>query len=130
MPDALHLLTAASELLAHAYAPYSNVRVAAVVASADDHLTGGVNVENASLGLTCCAERVAIFSALAQGQREFIALAVVSDSLASIQPCGACRQVMMEHCPADMPVYMQGTDGIVTATTVGALLPEAFSLKK
>jgi cytidine deaminase len=130
MPDASRLLTAAHDLLTHAYAPYSNVRVAVVVESANGYLIGGINVENSSYGLTCCAERVALFCALSQGQREFKALAVVTDSLASIEPCGACRQVMSEHCPPDMPVYMQGADGIVNNSTVGVLLPNAFSLKK
>lgn len=79
-----------------AYAPYSKFRVGAAVLAGDNNIFTGCNIENVSYGATCCAERVAIFKAVSQGERLFHAIAIVSDSKNIIFPCGICRQVMIE----------------------------------
>lgn len=77
--------------------------------------------------MTNCAERTAIFKAISQGVREFAALAVVADTEGPVSPCGACRQVIAEFCDKDMPVYLTNLNGDVQETTVGTLLPGAFT---
>jgi cytidine deaminase len=119
------LMARARAAASRAYAPYSRFRVGAAVEDADGNVHVGCNVENASYGLTICAERSAIFAALAAGApRPFSALAVTClDGACS--PCGACRQVMAEHLRADAPVYVDGTGEF----TVGQLLPHGFTLE-
>ena len=90
------LLEAAQAALQQAYAPYSQIRVGAAVLADSGHIYAGSNVENSSYSLTVCAERNAIFHALAHGEKRFLALAVVTDSELVKSPCGACRQVMAE----------------------------------
>jgi cytidine deaminase len=90
------LVDAAWQVRERAYAPYSNFQVGAAVLAADGRVFVGCNVENLSYGLTNCAERVAIETAVAAGVREFLAVAVVADTVVPISPCGACRQVMAE----------------------------------
>lgn len=126
--DAEALLRAAEAVLDNAYAPYSNIRVAAALLLSDGTVVPGVNVENASYGLTCCAERTALFSAVTQGRRDIQAIAVVSNRIAPIYPCGACRQVLSELCLPQTPVLMRGDNGGIVARTVGDLLPEGFKL--
>ncbi len=111
----------------HAYAPYSHFRVGACVMSSDGKIFHGANVENASYGLCCCAERNALFAAVSNGVKkgEFVALALVSENDEPISPCGACRQVMMELMPRDALVIMAGRKRQKTAT-VADLLPMAF----
>ena len=127
--DPTALLNAARAAAAQAYCPYSNFHVGAAVL-ADGKIFAGCNVENASYGLTICAERNAIFAAVASGVRRIqaIALACVDATAdapaASRMPCGACRQVIAEFAAADMPVYVDG----VGALTVADLLPHAFQL--
>ena len=127
--DPTALLNAARAAAAQAYCPYSNFHVGAAVL-ADGKIFAGCNVENASYGLTICAERNAIFAAVASGVRRIqaIALACVDATAdapaASRMPCGACRQVIAEFATADMPVYVDG----VGALTVADLLPHAFQL--
>ena len=115
---------------ANAYAPYSNYAVGAAVQTADGRLFGGCNVENASYGLTCCAERNAVFAAIAAGAREIDAVAVVTKDGGS--PCGACRQVLAEFAPKNgdpLRVSLLNESGeIVTETTIRELLPLAFTL--
>ncbi len=117
------LLAAAREGAARAYAPYSHFPVGAAVMLPDGTIVIGCNVENASYGLSVCAERVALWSAVAQGYRDFVAMAVI---VPSGSPCGACRQVMSELCPPDMPVWVETEDGTVREFTVAELLPAAF----
>ncbi len=123
------LLAAAQAAAAHAHAPYSHFRVGAAV-RADGRLFTGCNVENASYGLTICAERTAIFAAVAAGARriEAIALACVDAAADAapglLMPCGACRQVMAEFAGPDLPVTIAGFGTI----SLGALLPHAFRL--
>lgn len=110
-----------------AYAPYSGFRVGAAVAAAGGRVFTGCNVENASYGLTCCAERVALFKAISEGEREFTDIAVVSDSEDFCSPCGACRQVMAEF-GGHIKVYMCNNRGEYRVKSVADLLPESFSL--
>lgn len=112
-----------------AYARYSHFRVGAAVLAGGETFTG-VNIENASYGLTICAERTAIFNAVTTGHRRIEAIAVAcidagADAAPSLRmPCGACRQVIAEFASAETPVIIDG----VGQTTVGKLLPEAFAL--
>jgi cytidine deaminase len=118
------LVGAACEVRQRAYAPYSKYRVGAAVLLEGGRIVTGVNVENAVYGLTICAERAAIFAAVAQGARRILAIAVCTSNRGS--PCGACRQVMIEFAQEDMPILMSDDKGQVRQTTLGALLPEYF----
>ena len=122
-----NLIAAAREAAAHAYCPYSNYPVGAALLTREGQIITGCNVENVSFGLTLCAERTAFVKAVSDGVREFAALAVVGGDQTPAAPCGACRQVLAEFCAPDMPVfYARLTGGRSVATTVGALLPQAF----
>ena len=124
------LLHLARQARRHAWAPYSGFAVGAVVQTRDGRLFEGCNVENAAYGLCNCAERTALFAAVAAGCRpgDFAALAVVADTPGPVSPCGACRQVMAELCDGAMPVLLGNLGEACEATTVGALLPGAFRL--
>lgn len=117
------LLDAACAARAHSYAPYSRYAVGAALLTEDGTLFSGVNVENAVLGLTICAERNAIFQMVAQGHRRIRAVAVCTGNGGS--PCGSCRQVMVEFA-GDIPIYLTDTAGNVRETTLYALLPDHF----
>lgn len=119
------LLDAARAARRHAYAPYSHFAVGAAVETAEGDVVVGCNVENASIGLSICAERAAIVSAVAQGRRGFAAIAVAGPAGIDTAPCGACRQFMAEF-GEDMPVTFTSHDGVVK-TTLRALLPFAFT---
>ena len=123
------LLQAARKVMKHAHAPYSHFRVGAALMTAQGEVFAGCNVENASYGMTNCAERTAIFSAIAQsGPRlDIRALAVVNDQGVPCSPCGACRQVIYEFGPEAM-VYFQGSKGW-KESHITELLPEGFRLK-
>jgi cytidine deaminase len=122
------LIRLAMQARANAYAPYSGFQVGAVAVDANGVIHAGCNVENAAYGPTNCAERTALFRAIADGVAagSFQAMAVVADTEQPVTPCGVCRQVMVELCPPDMPVYLGNMQGDYTVTTVGALLPGAF----
>lgn len=122
------LLAAARELLGRAYAPYSKFRVGAAVLTVSGNIFTGCNVENASYGLTNCAERTAIFSAVAaEGDKMRVrAVAVVNAQNVACAPCGACRQVIFEFGP-DAVVMYQGKNGL-EQSTASALLPSGFKL--
>ena len=124
------LLSKARQARELAYAPYSHFYVGAALVTRDGRYFSGCNVENASYGLCNCAERTALFSAMAEGYRpgDFVALAVIGDTPTPISPCGACRQVMAELCDEAMPVWMGNLAGAVQQTTVQALLPGSFRL--
>jgi cytidine deaminase len=120
------LMTAARRAANNAYAPYSCVRVGAAVLTGSDRVFVGCNVENASHGLTTCAERVAIQNAVAAGEKGMTAVAVFSPDIKCITPCGACRQVMAEFSPdAGLSVLLEGKKG-TEAIPLGKLLPRAF----
>lgn len=119
------LVTAAREAQSRAYAPYSKFPVGAAVLCADGRIFGGANIENVSFGATVCAERVAMFSAVAAGCAELRALAIVGPGAEPLPPCGLCRQVMIELAP-NAVVIMAG-EGARRTTSVAELMPEAFS---
>jgi cytidine deaminase len=121
------LVEAARRARERAYAPYSRFRVGAAVRSADGRVFAGCNIENASYGLSVCAERVAIFNAIAHGARELRAIAVCTDPPEPATPCGACRQVIAEFAP-DIPIALASTSGALVITSIGELLPRPFRL--
>jgi cytidine deaminase len=110
-----------------AYAPYSHFTVGAAVLTATGEIFSGGNIENASLGATICAERVAIFTAVAAGCRDLTTLAVIADTPDPVAPCGLCRQVLAEFSP-DCRVLMANTAGRVQLANLKELLPLAFRL--
>ncbi|MGH9732701.1 MAG: cytidine deaminase, partial [Candidatus Acidiferrales bacterium] len=116
---------AARQAREHAHAPFSEFRVGAAVRTKSGRTFGGCNVENASYGLTICAERVAIFKAISEGEREFEAIAVVTDSDALTPPCGACRQVIWEFC-GNVPVILANLKGKIEREDSSKLLPRPF----
>jgi cytidine deaminase len=123
------LIEAAWAAREQAYVPYSNFAVGAALRASDGRIFSGCNVENISFGLTNCAERVAIGTAIAAGVKQFSALAVVSESEEPVVPCGACRQVLAEFCD-DLPVVLVDADRqeIVAQTNLRELLPLQFKL--
>ena len=110
-----------------AYAKYSGFRVGAALLTKSGRVFTGVNVENASYGLTVCAERVAVFKAISEGEREFVAIAIASDSSEKTVPCGACRQVLYEFSE-DMDVIMANRNGDYETVKLKDLLPKGFKL--
>jgi len=124
------LLAAARQAREQAYAPYSNFRVGAAVLSAGGRIFSGCNVENASLGMTCCAERSAVFAMVAAGEREIREILVIGESEEFTPPCGACRQVIAEFAPPSAVVHMCNRTGACRETTVSELVPFIFQLKK
>ena len=130
LPVADSLMLVARDARDQAYAPYSKFQVGAAVRTRDGRTFAGCNVENAAYGLCNCAERTALFSAMAAGcqPRDFVQLAVIADTPGPVSPCGACRQVLAELCDEAMPVLLGNLAGAVEETTVGALLPGSFRL--
>ncbi|VAX18084.1 Cytidine deaminase [hydrothermal vent metagenome] len=121
------LVAMAKEAIDMAYAPYSKFRVAAALVTSKGNIHTGVNVENASYGLTVCAERVAVLKAVSCGDREIERIAVVSSSEGKVFPCGACRQVLSEFSSGDLSVIISDTSGGVTENLrLADLLPRAF----
>jgi cytidine deaminase len=120
------LVELAQQARGFAYAPYSKFRVGAVVECSDGRIFTGCNVENASYGLTMCAERVALGKAISEGAKEFTRIAVIADAQAPVPPCGACRQVISELCGAQVEVIMSDLNGKIETHTISQLLPEAF----
>jgi cytidine deaminase len=123
------LIGAAAASREKAYAPYSNFRVGAAILTKEGCCYTGCNIENASYGLTCCAERVALFKAVSSGERSFEAIAVTAGTDEYCSPCGACRQALAEF-GTDIKVYMVNGSGNYQVRTVTELLPESFTLKK
>jgi cytidine deaminase len=119
------LIEAAKQARENAHAPYSNFRVGAAVRSTSGRIFGGCNVENATYGLTMCAERVAIFKAVSEGERGFRAIAGVTDTEVLTPPCGACRQLIWEFC-GDIPVSMANLKGKIEVIQMRDLFPRPF----
>jgi cytidine deaminase len=123
MPDISELLEIARQAATASYSPYSHFRVGAALLCRDGTVIRGTNVENRSYGLTNCAERSAIFTAISAGKSDFQAIAVSTpDSSEAVAPCGACRQVLSEFVKADFPVVFAGSDQRVDST-LGELYP-------
>ncbi len=120
------LIEAARRVRELAYAPYSNFAVGAVVEAADGAIFTGCNVENASYGLTLCAERVALGKAISEGARELIRVVVTADTSCPVPPCGACRQLIIELAGPTTEVVLTNLKGDRLVTTAAALLPSAF----
>lgn len=121
-----NLIEEAQKARKHAYVPYSHFPVGAALLLEDGNIVTGCNIENASFGLTNCAERTAIFKALSEGKNQFRGLAVIADTEEPVSPCGACRQVLVEHCEPTMKVWLSNLQGDINETTVEELLPRAF----
>lgn len=119
------LVQAAREARERSHAPYSRFRVGAAVRTKSGRIFGGCNIESASYGLTICAERMAIFKAISEGEREFDAIAVLTDADKLTPPCGACRQIIWEFC-GDVDVVLANLQGKVEVERAGNLLPRPF----
>src|SRR5699024_10029497 len=111
-----------------AYAPYSKFKVGAALLTNNGTIYTGCNIENSSYSLTCCAERVAIFTAIANNERDFNKLAIIANSEHPVSPCGACRHVMSECFTQTMPIILANTKGDYEETTLEQLLPNSFRL--
>ena len=124
------LIERARQLLPKAYAPYSHFPVGAVLLMDDGQIIEGVNVENVSFGATNCAERTAIFTAVTQGYgpKSIQAIAVAGDTEDFLPPCCICRQVLVEFCRPDVPVYLTRRDGQIYETTVSQIGPLAITI--
>jgi len=128
-PNKARLIAAALEARKNAVAPYSKFQVGAALFTSDGEIISGANVESVSYGLTCCAERVALFKALTEGKNDFRGIAIVAALPGGPTPCGACRQLLAEYAPAALVwVVDANSPKIVREFTVRELLPEAFSL--
>jgi cytidine deaminase len=125
MSDQATLIAAAKVSRENAHAAYSNFRVGAALRATSGRIFGGCNVENATYGLTVCAERVAIFKAISEGERGFEAIAVVTDTDKLTPPCGACRQIIWEFC-GDVEVVLANLRGRIETYHMSALFPKPF----
>ena len=123
--DIDRLVESATSVREKAHAPYSSFTVGAAVLDANGHVHVGCNVENASYGLSVCAERHAVAAAVSSGDHDIVALAVVTDTIPPTSPCGACRQVLVEF--GDFPVILANPAGERIVTSVADLLPDAFT---
>ena len=125
------LIELAKEAMTHSYSPYSGYKVGAALLCGDGAVYTGCNIENASYTPTICAERTAIFKAVYDGHRDFVAIAVCGGKdgviTGSFPPCGVCRQVMREFCGDDFKVYLVKPDGY-EMRTLAQLLPDSFTL--
>ncbi|HXI73635.1 MAG TPA: cytidine deaminase [Verrucomicrobiae bacterium] len=121
------LIRAAADAGKHSVSPYSKFKVGAALLTKSGEIISGANVESASYGLTCCAERIALFKALTDGKKDFVAMAVVARCDGGPTPCGACRQLLREYAP-DAKVFVADSDDLKTVRefTVRELLPAAF----
>ncbi|HPU35287.1 MAG TPA: cytidine deaminase [Bacillota bacterium] len=123
------LIRAAEEARERAYAPYSNYRVGAAILTRQGRCYTGCNIENASYGLTCCAERVALYKAVSAGEHDFDAIAVTAATDDFCVPCGACRQTLAEFS-RNLKVYMVNARGDYLVKTLDELLPCVFDRKR
>jgi cytidine deaminase len=123
------LIQEANKAREFAYVPYSKFKVGAALVSKEGQVFHGCNIENASYGMTNCAERTALFKAYSDGVTQFDSLVVVADTDGPVSPCGACRQVISELCDAEMEVVLTNLKGDIQRIQVKDLLPGAFSSK-
>ena len=125
MNDYEAVVAAAKQSRENAHAAYSNFRVGAALRATSGRIFGGCNVENATYGLTVCAERIAIFKAISEGERGFDVIAVVTDSDSLTPPCGACRQLIWVFC-GDVPVILANLKGKTETIAMRDLFPKPF----
>lgn len=123
------LLEEAEKALQNAYAPYSKFYVGAAVLAESGKVYCGCNIENASFGATCCAERVAIYKAISEGERKFLKIAITAKNDTMVSPCGICRQVLLEFMP-EGNVILGCSSGEQKVVSVKELLPLAFSFEE
>jgi len=128
MSDLQTLIQAAREARERAIAPYSGFRVGAALRTTAGLVFQGCNIENASYGLTVCAERVALLTALAAGERRFTSIVVISQSTPAASPCGPCRQLLWEYCH-DIDVHLVTLEGTIESLRLATLFPRPFELK-
>ena len=132
--DKKDLFILAKEAMKSSYAPYSNYNVGAVLLTKNGNVYKGCNIENASYSVTNCAERTAIFSAIANGENEFESICVVGGKNGEItdyaMPCGVCRQALAEFCDADFKVYVGVSEDSIKEYTLSELLPFSFDKSK
>ncbi|MBO8154995.1 MAG: cytidine deaminase [Bacillaceae bacterium] len=121
------LIKQAIEARNRAYVPYSNFPVGAAIITQSGKVYHGCNIENAAYPVTCCAERVAIFKAISEGDTDFQELAVVADTDRPVPPCGSCRQVMSEFFNENTLIHIANLKGEVKTVTIEELLPFSFS---
>lgn len=126
--DRKALLRAAMEAKKFSYAPFSEFHVGAALLCENGKVYGGCNIENSAYSPTLCAERCAIAKAVSEGERDFVAIAVVGPGDSQTTPCGVCRQVLYEFCDESLVVLCGGTEENYMETTLGALLPKVFRL--
>lgn len=128
------LFNMAKDAMKNSYAPYSNYNVGAALLCKNGNLYNGCNIENASYSLTNCAERTALFSAIANGEKEFEAICVVGGKNSEItdyaMPCGACRQVLGEFCDADFKIYVGINENDIKEYKLSELIPYSFNKSK
>ncbi len=126
------LILQAEQAMKNAYAPYSGFSVGAALLAKSGKVYTGCNIENASFGVTNCAERTALFKAVSEGEREFIAIAIVGGKDSKIgdfcYPCGVCRQALSEFTDISFKILLKNSEGDVISTTLYDLLPNAFDL--
>jgi cytidine deaminase len=127
-PDDRALVLTAARAREQAYVPYSHFHVGAALLDGEGRLFTGCNVENASYGATCCAERTAVFKAISEGSRQIRRIAVVGDQTEPCLPCGICRQVLAEFAASDFELLAGTPDGRFESYRLDDLLPHAFRL--
>ena len=120
------LIQKAIEMRNFSYAPFSKYKVGSSVEAKNGDIIGGCNIESSSYGLTCCAERIALYTAIAKGYTDFISLAVATENGGF--PCGACRQVIWELC-GNIPIYICNKNSVLETVYSADLLPKAFDSK-
>lgn len=120
----------AKKVRENAYAPYSNFKVGASVIMKSGNIYTGCNIENSSFSLTCCAERVAIFNAIANDETDFDCLVVTANTEEPVSPCGACRQVMSEFFNEQTEIYLMNSSDSIKKVNIEQLLPSSFRLNE
>lgn len=120
------LMEEATKMREKAYVPYSSFPVGAAVLTTEGDIYTGCNIENAAFPVSCCAERVAIYNAIANGEKSFAAIAVVADTDRPVPPCGSCRQVMSEFFDANTTIYLSNLKKRTETLNIEALLPFSF----
>lgn len=121
-----HLIKKAIEIREQSYSPYSKFPVGAALLTKSGQIFTGCNIENAAFPVSCCAERVAIFSAISAGERSFTEMAVVADTNRPVPPCGSCRQVMSEFFNPELKIHLTNLKGEIKTVTMEELLPFSF----